>query len=154
MASDLFSKIRSLANRPFLLGGTGSSRAAEIPFARLPRAERLRVSGKADLTEELHSDAESADGSDDTKKKVDNEAQEKRKMRGKGKSLKRYLRKQRKNVIDPTAVSNICFFLYPLGFTVNSQSIPLYRECCYHSEPSVYFHSSFVLAVLSYLLFS
>ncbi|KAJ4478867.1 WD40-repeat-containing domain protein [Lentinula lateritia] len=95
-SNDLFSKIRSLANRPFLL---------EIPFARLPRAERLRVSGKADLTEELHSDAESADGSDDTKKKVDNEAQEKRKMRGKGKSLKRYLRKQRKNVIDPTAVA-------------------------------------------------
>ncbi|GAW04938.1 BING4CT-domain-containing protein [Lentinula edodes] len=86
-------------------GGTGSSRAAEIPFARLPRAERLRVSGKADLTEEFHSDAESADGSDDTRKKVDNEAQEKRKMRGKGKSLKRYLRKQRKNVIDPAAVA-------------------------------------------------
>ncbi|KAJ3805081.1 BING4CT-domain-containing protein [Lentinula lateritia] len=61
------SKIRSLADRPFLLGGTGSSRAAEIPFARLPRAERLRVSGKADLTEELHSDAESADGSDDSR---------------------------------------------------------------------------------------
>ncbi|KAF8823286.1 hypothetical protein HHX47_DHR10000137 [Lentinula edodes] len=98
-------KIRSLSDRPFLLGGTGSSRAAEIPFARLPRAERLRVSGKADLTEELHSDAESADGSDDTRKKVDNEAQEKRKMRGKGKSLKRYLRKQRKNVIDPAAVA-------------------------------------------------
>ncbi|KAJ3859482.1 BING4CT-domain-containing protein [Lentinula novae-zelandiae] len=104
-SNDLFSKIRSLADRPFLLGGTGSSRAAEIPFARLPRAERLRVSGKADLTEELHSDAESADGSDDTKKKVDNETQEKRKMRGKGKSLKRYLRKQRKNVIDPAAVA-------------------------------------------------
>ncbi|KAJ3913948.1 BING4CT-domain-containing protein [Lentinula edodes] len=99
------SKIRSLSDRPFLLGGTGSSRAAEIPFSRLPRAERLRVSGKADLTEELHSDAESADGSDDTRKKVDNEAQEKRKMRGKGKSLKRYLRKQRKNVIDPAAVA-------------------------------------------------
>ncbi|KAH7909100.1 BING4CT-domain-containing protein [Hygrophoropsis aurantiaca] len=30
--------------------------------------------------------------------------EQKRKMRGKGKSLKRYLRKQRKNVIDPTAV--------------------------------------------------
>ncbi|KAJ3850136.1 hypothetical protein EV368DRAFT_66846 [Lentinula lateritia] len=40
-----------------------------------------------------------------TKKKVNNEAQEKRKMHGKGKSLKRYLRKQRKNVIDPAAVA-------------------------------------------------
>ena len=32
---------------------------------------------------------------------------EKKKMRGKNKSLKRYLRKQRKNVIDPRAVSSV-----------------------------------------------
>ncbi|KAJ3826205.1 BING4CT-domain-containing protein [Lentinula raphanica] len=88
-------------------GGSGSSRATEIPFARLPRAERLRVSGKADLTEEPTSDAESGgDASDSSKPKaMTKEEREKKKMRGKGKSLKRYLRKQRKNVIDPTAVA-------------------------------------------------
>ncbi|KAJ3725045.1 BING4CT-domain-containing protein [Lentinula guzmanii] len=87
-------------------GGSGSSRAAEIPFARLPRAERLRVSGKADLTEEGVSDADPGDASDSTKPQVVNkEEKEKKKMRGKGKSLKRYLRKQRKNVIDPAAVA-------------------------------------------------
>lgn len=94
-------------------GGTGSTRATEVPFARLSRAERLRVSGKADLTEEVDSDAESADGDENggTRRKEDKEEREKRKMRGKGKSLKRYLRKQRKNVIDPTAVSVIVVFL-------------------------------------------
>lgn len=67
-----------------------------IPFARLPRIERLRVSGKADETEE---------NSDDEAQGVDGrEEKEKRKMRGRNKSLKRYLRKQRKNVIDPRAV--------------------------------------------------
>ncbi|KAF5381546.1 hypothetical protein D9615_005611 [Tricholomella constricta] len=73
----------------------------EIPFARLPRLERLKVSGKADETEE-HSDEE---GLDDNGKKAAREERERRKQRGKGKSLKRYLRKQRKNVIDPTAVA-------------------------------------------------
>ncbi|KAF8898038.1 BING4CT-domain-containing protein [Gymnopilus junonius] len=46
----------------------------EVPYARLPRIDRLRE-------------------------------REKRRMRGKGKSMKRYLRKQRKNVIDPAAVN-------------------------------------------------
>ncbi|KAE9394392.1 WD40 repeat-like protein, partial [Gymnopus androsaceus JB14] len=88
---------------------SGSSRATEIPFSRLPRAERLRVSGKADLTEEVYSDAESLEGDENgnggPKRKEDREEREKRKMRGKGKSMKRYLRKQRKNVIDPAAVA-------------------------------------------------
>ncbi|KAE9387694.1 hypothetical protein BT96DRAFT_968198 [Gymnopus androsaceus JB14] len=90
-------------------GGSGSSRAMEIPFSRLPRVERLRVSGKADLTEEVYLDAESLEGdengNDGPKRKEDREEREKRKMRGKGKSMKRYLRKQRKNVIDPAAVA-------------------------------------------------
>ena len=61
--------------------------AVEIPYARLPRLERLEVSGKADETE--------ADGSEDgvdgdsNGKKESREEREKRKMRGKGKSLKR-----------------------------------------------------------------
>lgn len=57
----------------------------EIPFARLPRLERLKVSGKADETEE-YSDEE---GLDDKGKKAAREERESRKQRGKGKSLKR-----------------------------------------------------------------
>ncbi|KAF9235969.1 NUC141 domain-containing protein [Melanogaster broomeanus] len=79
----------------------------EVPFARLPRIERLRVQGKADETElegGVEADDDANDGSDNGKNQS-REEREKRKMRGKGKSLKRYLRKQRKNVIDPTAVA-------------------------------------------------
>jgi len=71
----------------------------EIPYARLPRMERLKISGKADTTEDNSGDEREVDG-----KKESREEREKRRMRGKGKSLSRYLRKQRKNVIDPTAV--------------------------------------------------
>lgn len=59
----------------------------DIPFARLPRLERLRIEGKADETE---LDAEGdVEGPDDVEKKKSREEREKRKMRGKGKSLKR-----------------------------------------------------------------
>ena len=64
----------------------------DIPFARLPRLERLRVEGKADETElDAGVDAEDdADGAEDRGgKKKSREEREKRKMRGKGKSLKR-----------------------------------------------------------------
>ena len=54
----------------------------DIPFARLPRLERLRVKGKADETE-------LDDAEDDRGKKQSREEREKRKMRDKGKSLKR-----------------------------------------------------------------
>ncbi|KAJ7148624.1 BING4CT-domain-containing protein [Mycena crocata] len=74
--------------------------AVETPFARLPRLDRLRVQGKADETEVVDADDTAPDG-----RKFTKEEKERKKMRGKGKSLKRYLRKQRKNVIDPTAVA-------------------------------------------------
>ncbi|KAG1869040.1 BING4CT-domain-containing protein [Suillus subalutaceus] len=79
----------------------------DIPFARLPRLERLRIQGKADETELVDDDDEdAAEGDGDKNDKPQSRAEkEKRKMRSKGKSLKRYLRKQRKNVIDPTAVA-------------------------------------------------
>ncbi|KAG1718871.1 WD40-repeat-containing domain protein [Suillus paluster] len=67
----------------------------DIPFGRLPRLERLRIQGKADETEACEGDKND--------KPQSRAEKEKRKMRGKGKSVKRYLRKQRKNVIDPTA---------------------------------------------------
>jgi U3 small nucleolar RNA-associated protein 7 len=60
--------------------------ATDIPYARLPRLDRLRVQGKADETE--ISDGFDEEGNANGKKE-DREAREKRKMRGKGKSMKR-----------------------------------------------------------------
>jgi len=74
---------------------------SDIPYARLPRLERLRVSGKIDNTEEKSED--DGDGDEEARSKT-REEREKKKMRGKNKSMKRYLRKHRKNVIDPTTV--------------------------------------------------
>ncbi len=82
----------------------------DVPYARLPRYERLRAAGKADETEvgDGGDGAGEADGGGEGEaegrkgaSKVD---KEKKKMRGRNKTLKRYLRKQRKNVIDPRAV--------------------------------------------------
>ncbi|KDR85947.1 hypothetical protein GALMADRAFT_395963 [Galerina marginata CBS 339.88] len=80
----------------------------EIPFARLPRIDRLRMSGKIDDSEDRGSAQDEGDGGeegDEETKKKNREEREKRKMRGKGKSMKRYLRKQRKNVVDPAAIA-------------------------------------------------
>ncbi|KAI0327740.1 BING4CT-domain-containing protein [Cubamyces sp. BRFM 1775] len=99
--------IGSLAPEPKL--STAVDGAHDIPYARLPRYERLRVSGKADETEEDGrdgadaSDEEGADGQ--SKGALSKAEKEKKKMRGKNKSLKRYLRKQRKNVVDPRALA-------------------------------------------------
>ncbi|KAG6816717.1 hypothetical protein H0H87_003577 [Tephrocybe sp. NHM501043] len=86
---------------PSKLTTTGpDGKVPEIPYARLSRMERLKVSGKADVTED-----NSEEEVDDNGKKLSREERERRRQRGKGKSLKRYLRKQRKNVIDPAAVA-------------------------------------------------
>ncbi|KAF7369018.1 WD-REPEATS-REGION domain-containing protein [Mycena venus] len=96
--------IGSLASEPKLSTTTTFDgkppRGAETPFARLPRLERLRVQGRADESEVVDPDDTAPDG-----RKLTKEEKERKKMRGKGKSLKRFLRKQRKNVIDPTAVA-------------------------------------------------
>lgn len=65
----------------------------DIPFARLPRLERLRVQGKADETELVDDDDEDvADVDGDKNAKPQSRMEkEKRKMRGKGKSVKRYV---------------------------------------------------------------
>jgi len=78
-----------------------------VPFARQPRLNRLRIQGKVDETEDVSEDGSVAEHPVDTNnpRKRDHLGREKRKMRGKGKSLKRYLRKQKKNVIDPRAVA-------------------------------------------------
>jgi len=58
----------------------------EIPFARLPRMDRLEVSGKADETEVANEGEDAVDGSGN---KLSKEERERKKQRGKGKSLKR-----------------------------------------------------------------
>ncbi len=67
---------------------------SDIPYARLPRFERLKVSGKADETEEADgagsdgSEGEHGDGDGEGKKGALSKAEkEKNKMRGKNKSL-------------------------------------------------------------------
>jgi U3 small nucleolar RNA-associated protein 7 len=62
-----------------------------IPFARRPRLERLRVQGKADVTEDVNeADEMTDDPADATVARARDYAErERRKMRGKGKSLKR-----------------------------------------------------------------
>jgi len=77
-----------------------------VPFARQPRLDRLRTQGKADETEDVsENEAMEPPAYSSNSRNRDPMAPGKRKMRGKGKSLKRYLRKQRKNVIDPKAIA-------------------------------------------------
>ena len=65
--------------------------AIEVPFARLPRLQRLRVQGKADETEVADDVGEDVDGHvDPNGRRKDMAEREKMKKRGKGKSLKRY----------------------------------------------------------------
>ncbi|KAI0249265.1 BING4CT-domain-containing protein [Lactifluus subvellereus] len=104
-----------IALDPEFLGGlappsklTGGVDPDTVPFARQPRLGRLRIQGKADETEDVSEDEAASERPEDPNgeaSKHDRAEREKRKMRGKGKSLKRYLRKQRKNVIDPRAVA-------------------------------------------------
>lgn len=79
--------------------------AGDIPFRQLPRLERLRIQGKADETELMQEDGGDDGGDAEGEKKTKRVEKEKMKMRGKGKALKRYLKKKRKNVIDPSTVS-------------------------------------------------
>ncbi|PFH51665.1 hypothetical protein AMATHDRAFT_74739 [Amanita thiersii Skay4041] len=80
----------------------------EIEYARLPRYERLRASGKVDATEEQDfsdTDGEDEDGEKTNEKEERKKLKEKKKMRGRNKSLNRYLRKQKKNIIDPKVLA-------------------------------------------------
>jgi len=88
----------------------------DIPFARLPRQHRLKLQGRADETEEVSEE----DGEGDEGKAARKEEKEKKRMRGKNKAMKRYLRKQRKNVIDPKAVR--ISFLH--AFTLPAHCLP------------------------------
>ncbi|TFK45254.1 BING4CT-domain-containing protein [Heliocybe sulcata] len=99
-----------IALDPDFVGSLGPSGTKEpdegVPFARLPRLQRLKIQGKADETEV---DADGGDGEgndgDGDGAATSKASKEKMKMRGRNKALKRYLRKQRKNVIDPKAIA-------------------------------------------------
>ncbi|KAG0693918.1 hypothetical protein DFH29DRAFT_881102 [Suillus ampliporus] len=79
----------------------------DVPFARLPRLERLRVQSKTDETELVDDHEDAVEGDSDKNDKPQSRTEKERKIRSKGKSLKSlsslqkpgYLRKQRKNVI-------------------------------------------------------
>lgn len=79
---------------------TDTNGKPDTPFARLPRQHRLKLQGRADETEEVSEE----EGGDEEGKVLRKEEKEKKRMRGKNKAMKRYLRKQRKNVVDPKAV--------------------------------------------------
>lgn len=79
--------VGSLAPEPKLSTAVNEGAKGEIPFARLPRYERLRVQGKADETEELSAEE---DGEGEGEEKSERrEEKEKKKMRGRNKTLKR-----------------------------------------------------------------
>lgn len=103
----------------------------EVAFRKLGRLERLRVEGKADEGEEVDTagekegEMEGEEGgrgemgrtmSQGAKKRA-KEKDEKKKMRGKGKGLKRYMRKKRKNVVDPAMVSPLTGYRCSPGCT-------------------------------------
>ena len=94
---------------------SGGKPVAAIPYARLPCVEQLKISGKADTTEDNSGDEREVEVDE---KKESREEREKRRMRGKRNSLSRYLRKQRKNVIDPTAVRFLILFCVFLSHIV------------------------------------
>ena len=106
---------------------TGIDGKSGTPFARLPRQRRLKLQGRADETEEVSEGEEGDEGEEGVTSRK--EEKEKKRMRGKNKAMKRYLRKQRKNVIDPKAV---CF-----GLVFNPFVLYAYRSPCrWHSERS------------------
>jgi len=67
----------------------GKKGAAMVPFSKLPRMERLRVQGKADLTEEAD-DNDSGESEGENGATMSKAEKEKKKMRGRGRTLKRY----------------------------------------------------------------
>ncbi|WVQ78234.1 hypothetical protein IAT38_000317 [Cryptococcus sp. DSM 104549] len=82
-------------------GETHEEREARS-FRQLGRLERLRASGKADEEEEGGLDGEGEEGGDaNSGERAGRDKKEKHKMKGKGGSTKRYLRKkQKKNIVD------------------------------------------------------
>lgn len=89
-------------------------------YRKLPRFAKLHVSGQADTTEIHDPLDDNVDGEESGEegykglnvKEVQQKREERKKrmrMRGKDKSIKRYLKKKRQNVIDPTVVCSLRF---------------------------------------------
>lgn len=118
---DVLGRVDRDAIRPRATAGVAGSRkqgaaaAAEVPFAKKSRAERLQLQGRAALAEdeELSSSDEEGDADVDedaarraakAQKRIEM-ADNKNRMRGKSSGIKKALRKRRRNVIDPQTVS-------------------------------------------------
>lgn len=88
---------------PDMLGGMMEENKVDetLVYRKQPRLQRLKATGKADETEAIQEEGSDSGRRDEREKK-------KHKMRGKDRSMKRYLKKKRKNVIDAATVSNIC----------------------------------------------
>lgn len=84
--------------------GTFEEREARS-YRQLSRVERLKLDGKAEGDVEVEG---GEDDSEDGEKSVKKE-KEKYKARGKSGSMKKYLRKKKKNVIDPSLVGDLRF---------------------------------------------
>lgn len=98
---------------PDLLGGVAEEgKVPDVVHRKLPRLERLRQTGKADETGIAVAAEEAEAGSNDEQDGIIDEdapkslreKRQKSKMRGRDKSMKRYLKKKRKNVIDQATV--------------------------------------------------
>lgn len=96
------------------------------PFSKLPRIERLRTNGALENPPDEEGDDDDDDMDDEDAAKATPEEREKMKMRGRGKTLKRFLRKKKKNVIDPATVSP--FFLSLASFSTLRRSPSLMRN--------------------------
>lgn len=80
-------------------------------FRQLGRMERLRQTGRA---EEEDGDAV-LDGNEGEEEGEKGKEKEKRKARGKGSGVKRYLKKKKQNVIDPSLVGLLYFTIFRQG---------------------------------------
>jgi U3 small nucleolar RNA-associated protein 7 len=106
---------------PEVIGGVAESAQPGLgtevveAYRKLPRLERLRAGGKADESEvvdpldakvdEEESGGEGLNGLSEKEKREKREERKKRmRMRGKDKSIKRFLKKKRANVLDPATV--------------------------------------------------
>lgn len=103
----------------------GAAAAAEVPFAKKSRAERLQLQGRAALAEDEElssSDEDDADVDEDAARRAAQAqkriemADNKNRMRGKSSGIKKALRKRRRNVIDPQTVSRAHKHIHCLSF--------------------------------------
>lgn len=88
-----------------------------VPFRVLPRVERLRAQGRLverSVIVENDEPPEDDDEKDRDQSIHKKDIQEKKKMRGKNKTLKRYLRKKRKNIVDNSVVCLYIVFFFSL----------------------------------------